>query len=107
LSRLKRNGGETFINAIPAEAWMEVDMRPADVASLKALDEKFHAAVRAAVDEENRRWNNRRKVRASPELLGLRPAGQTPEGSSICANCSRSFARARHAGESARMFHRR
>jgi acetylornithine deacetylase/succinyl-diaminopimelate desuccinylase-like protein len=78
-----RVGGGTSINAIPAEAWMEVDMRSADVASLKALDEKFHAAIRAAVEEENRRWNNRGKVSASPELVGLRPAGQTPAGSPI------------------------
>ena len=78
-----RIGGGTSINAIPAEAWMEVDMRSADVPSLKTLDEEFQAAVRAAVDEENRRWNNRGKVSASPELVGLRPAGQTPAGSPI------------------------
>src|SRR5262249_5432868 len=42
-----RVGGGTSVNAIPYEAWMEVDMRSADVASLKALDEKFNAAVRA------------------------------------------------------------
>ncbi|HLG95847.1 MAG TPA: M20/M25/M40 family metallo-hydrolase [Bryobacteraceae bacterium] len=78
-----RVGGGTSVNAIPFEAWMEVDMRSADVASLKALDEKFNAAVRAAADEENRRWNNRGKVTVSPELVGLRPAGQTPADSPI------------------------
>lgn len=78
-----RVGGGTSINAIPAEAWMEVDMRSADVASLKSLDEQFQAAVRAAVEEENRRWNNRGKIGAAPELVGLRPAGQTPAGSPI------------------------
>ncbi len=78
-----RVGGGTSINAIPSEAWMEVDMRSADVPSLKALDAEFRAAVRAAVDEENRRWNNRGRVSGSPELVGLRPAGQTPAGSPI------------------------
>jgi tripeptide aminopeptidase len=78
-----RVGGGTSVNAIPFETWMEVDMRSADVASLKALDEKFNAAVRAAADEENRRWNNRGKVSVSPELVGLRPAGQTPADSPI------------------------
>src|SRR5579872_1832047 len=78
-----RVGGGTSINAIPFEAWMEVDMRSADVASLKALDDKFNAAVRAAAEEENRRWNNRGKVSVSPELVGLRPAGQTPVNSPI------------------------
>jgi tripeptide aminopeptidase len=72
-----RVGGGTSINAIPFEAWMEVDMRSADVASLNTLDKKFNTAVRAAVDEENRRWNDRGKISVSPELVGVRPAGQT------------------------------
>jgi tripeptide aminopeptidase len=78
-----RVGGGTSVNAIPSEAWMEVDMRSTDVSSLKALDQEFLGAIQAAVDEENRRWNNRGKVSASPELVGLRPAGQTPEASPI------------------------
>ena len=78
-----RVGGGTSVNAIPFEGWMEVDMRSADVDSLKKLDQKFNAAVRAAVDEENRRWNNRGKVSVSPELVGVRPAGQTPADSAI------------------------
>src|SRR5277367_3378169 len=36
-----RVGGGTSVNAIPFEAWMEVDMRSADAASLKAVDTKF------------------------------------------------------------------
>ena len=32
-----------------------------------------------AVAEENKRWNNRGPVTVSTELVGLRPAGQTPE----------------------------
>ena len=73
-----RVGGGTSVNAIAFECWMEVDMRSADVTALKTLDEKFHAAIRAAVDEENRRWHDRGKVSASEELAGLRPAGRTP-----------------------------
>lgn len=78
-----RVGGGTSVNAIPFEAWMEMDMRSADLASLKALDDKFNAAVRAAAEEENRRWHNRGKLTVSPELVGLRPAGQTPANSPI------------------------
>jgi acetylornithine deacetylase/succinyl-diaminopimelate desuccinylase-like protein len=78
-----RVGGGTSVNAIPFEAWMEVDMRSADVASLNTLDKKFNAAVRAAVDEENRRWNDRGKISVSPELVGVRPAGNTPSDSPI------------------------
>src|SRR5690242_12430829 len=78
-----RVGGGTSVNAIPFEAWMEVDMRSSDPASLKALDTKFHEALKGAVEEENRRWNNRGAVTVSAELVGVRPAGQTPERSPI------------------------
>ena len=78
-----RVGGGTSVNAIPFEAWMEVDMRSSDPASLKAVDAKFNAAVKEAVAEENRRWNNRGPVSANAELVGVRPAGQTPKDSPI------------------------
>jgi tripeptide aminopeptidase len=78
-----RVGGGTSVNAIPFEAWMEVDMRSADKNSLEALNTRFKAAVKEAVEEENRRWNNRGPVTASPELVGLRPAGSTPANSPI------------------------
>jgi tripeptide aminopeptidase len=78
-----RVGGGTSVNAIPFEAWMEVDMRSSDPASLKAVDAKFNAALQQAVEEENKRWNNRGPVTVSAELVGVRPAGQTPEKSPI------------------------
>ena len=78
-----RVGGGTSVNAIPFEGWMEVDMRSADPASLKAVDDKFHAALKEAVDEENARWKNRGAVSVSAELVGMRPAGQTPKDSPI------------------------
>jgi tripeptide aminopeptidase len=78
-----RVGGGTSVNSIPFEAWMEVDIRSPDPASLKALDEKFKAAMQAACDEENARWNNKGKISVSPELVGLRPAGSTPSNSAI------------------------
>jgi tripeptide aminopeptidase len=78
-----RVGGGTSVNAIPFEAWMEVDMRSADVDSLKALNEKFKTALNEAVSEENKRWNNKGAVSVSAELVGLRPAGQTAESAPI------------------------
>lgn len=78
-----RVGGGTSINAIPFEGWMEVDLRSADPTSLKALDDRFNAAVRAAANEENRRWNDKGKVSVSAELVGIRPPGQTPANSPI------------------------
>jgi len=78
-----RVGGGTSVNAIPFEAWMEVDMRSSDPAALKAVDTKFNAAVREAVEEENQRWNNRGPVTVAAELVGVRPAGQTPKENPI------------------------
>jgi tripeptide aminopeptidase len=78
-----RVGGGTSVNAIPFEAWMEVDMRSADVKSLEALNAKFKSAMNDAVTEENARWNGKGPVKVSPELVGLRPAGNTPESSAI------------------------
>ena len=78
-----RVGGGTSVNAIPYEAWMEVDMRSADKQSLEAVHAKFKAAVQQATEEENRRWNNRSPVTVAPELVGLRPAGSTPADSPI------------------------
>jgi acetylornithine deacetylase/succinyl-diaminopimelate desuccinylase-like protein len=78
-----RVGGGTSVNAIPFEGWMEVDMRSSDKNSLEAVNTKFKAAVKEAVEEENRRWNNRGPVTGSAELVGLRPAGSTPPESPI------------------------
>ncbi len=56
-------------------------MRSSDKASLDALDQKYKAAVQAAVDEENKRWKKDKQVTVANELVGLRPAGTTPEDS--------------------------
>lgn len=78
-----RVGGGTSVNAIPDEAWMEVDMRSADMKSLDAVNARFKAALNEAVEEENKRWNNRGPVSVSPEMVGLRPAGNTPESTPL------------------------
>jgi acetylornithine deacetylase/succinyl-diaminopimelate desuccinylase-like protein len=78
-----RVGGGTSVNAIPFECWMEVDMRSVDPAQLKALDDKFHAALKQAVEEENARWKKPGQISVSAELVGLRPAGQTAKDSAI------------------------
>lgn len=78
-----RVGGGTSVNAIPFDAWMEVDMRSSDKASLEALDKKYQAAVQGAVDEENRRWKKTGQVTVANEIVGLRPAGSTPLDSLI------------------------
>jgi acetylornithine deacetylase/succinyl-diaminopimelate desuccinylase-like protein len=78
-----RIGGGTSVNAVPFEAWMEVDLRSTDPAALASLDAKLHRAVEEAVAEENARWRKSATVTVSKELVGDRPAGSTPENSAI------------------------
>jgi len=81
-----RTGGGTSVNSIPFEAWIEVDMRSSDPASLAAVDAMFQKAVDAAVVEENQRWGKAGVITVVKELVGDRPAGSTPENSSIVRN---------------------
>ena len=78
-----RVGGGTSVNSIPFEAWFEVDLRSSDAAALSALDAKFQAAVDEALAEENRRWEHPGMLTATKELVGNRPAGETPASSPI------------------------
>ena len=73
-----RVGGGTSVNAIPFEAWMEVDLRSSDRAALAALDARFQSAVDLAAVEENARWCRQGVVTVTKELVGDRPAGSTP-----------------------------
>ena len=78
-----RTGGGTSVNSIPFDAWIEVDMRSSDAASLAAVDATFQKAVDAAVVEENARWGKPGVITVVKELVGDRPAGSTPENSAI------------------------
>lgn len=69
-----RLGGGAAVNAIPAEAWMEVDLRSSDPAELRTLDAKLVQAVERAAAEENARWG-RGSITVVRELVGDRPAG--------------------------------
>lgn len=90
-----RVGGGTSVNAIPAEVWMEVDLRSTESASLKALDARFQAAVDAGVAEENRRWGRTGPdaVVATKTLVGDRPAGSVADDAPILQT-ARAVARA-------------
>ncbi len=78
-----RIGGGTSVNSIPFESWMEMDMRSADTASLRSIDERFHQAVDRSLREENERWGNQGRLVAAKDLVGYRPPGSTPENSPI------------------------
>lgn len=72
-----RIGGGTSVNAIPYEAWAEVDMRSSDPAALRSLDARFHRAIDGAVVDEDARWGSR-VLTVEKALVGTRPAGRTP-----------------------------
>jgi tripeptide aminopeptidase len=78
-----RVGGGTSVNAIPSDAWMEVDMRSSDAASLAEIDARFQKAIDVAVAEENRRWRTPRMISATMVRVGDRPPGSTPADSPI------------------------
>jgi acetylornithine deacetylase/succinyl-diaminopimelate desuccinylase-like protein len=78
-----RIGGGTSVNSIPFEAWLEMDMRSADQASLKSVDANFHKAVDRALAEENERWDDNGRLTVDKQLVGDRPAGSTAAGSPI------------------------
>jgi acetylornithine deacetylase/succinyl-diaminopimelate desuccinylase-like protein len=77
-----RVGGGTSVNAIAAEAWMEVDLRSADANALRALEKQFRQAVQEAVAQENARWNSQ-ALTVTIETVGSRPAGRVSSTSPI------------------------
>ena len=74
-----RIGGGTSVNAIPAESWMEIDLRSSDEAALAALDGSLQTIVNDAVKLENARWSQNGSVTVTSELVGSRPTGRTDE----------------------------
>jgi tripeptide aminopeptidase len=78
-----RIGGGTSVNAIPYEAWFEVDLRSADAGALADLDRRFRALVDHAVAAENARWGKPGQVTATLTVVGDRPAGATSPTSPI------------------------
>lgn len=78
-----RIGGGTSVNAIPAEAWLEMDLRSSDASALDALDERFQQAVQRALKLENERWTRGSRLTVSIEKIGDRPAGRTAASTSI------------------------
>ncbi len=78
-----RLGGGTSINAIPAESWMELDLRSTDARALDALDRSVQEILQRAAALENARWNQRGQVTVTTERVGDRPAGRTDERSAI------------------------
>jgi len=64
-----RIGGGTSINAIAAEAWLELDLRSEKTQSLTELIEDIEKLVETA---------NKPEVRIEAQVVGQRPAGEMP-----------------------------
>ncbi|HEX6716609.1 MAG TPA: M20/M25/M40 family metallo-hydrolase [Pyrinomonadaceae bacterium] len=76
--------GGTSINAIPAQAMMEVDLRSAAEPELQRLDAFFRRVMIEAVDEENaKRRAGDPLLKLNLELIGERPTGETPSDSPL------------------------
>jgi tripeptide aminopeptidase len=74
---VSRIAGGTTINAIPAETWIEVDVRSTSDAELARIDQHIRRAARDAADEENsRRRADTVPLHVTLTLIGERPAGE-------------------------------
>jgi tripeptide aminopeptidase len=74
-----RIGGGTSINAIPEDAWFELDLRSEDPATLDRLDADAMDGVRMAARDVNaHRRRGSTALHADIALIGRRPAGETP-----------------------------
>jgi tripeptide aminopeptidase len=80
---VSRIGGGMAVNAIPGDAWIEVDVRSTSEAALARLEHDLVEIVRAAVGEENRRAVRGAGLTLHVERIGVRPAGETSEDSPL------------------------
>ncbi len=70
-----RIGGGTSINSIPAESWMEVDMRSVSQDRLTRMDSLFRAHMQRALEEQNAVRRAGPPLTVAVELVGDRPSG--------------------------------
>ncbi len=78
---VSRIAGGSTINAIPAEAWIEVDVRSTSDAELVRIDQHVRRATRDSTDEENaRRLSDSAPLGVTLTLIGERPAGEVASG---------------------------
>lgn len=74
-----RMGGGTSVNAVPGEAWCEIDLRSEAANVLADLETEVRRTIDAAIDHAN----SHRKRGTAPltqevRLIGDRPSGETP-----------------------------
>ncbi len=78
-----RIGGGTSINAVPAESWMEVDMRSDSPESLARIEEVFIDAVERALEGENGLRREGPALTVDMDRVGFRPSGAMDPSNSL------------------------
>ncbi len=67
--------GGTSVNSIAHDCSMLIDMRSNGTEALETLNKQVLALIEEAVQRENDRWVNDKKITYTLELMGYRPAG--------------------------------
>ncbi|MEO8174520.1 MAG: M20/M25/M40 family metallo-hydrolase [Sediminibacterium sp.] len=68
-------GGGSSVNVIPAESWMEVDMRSENAERLNMLDRLLKQAVQKGLQEENKMKRIGADLTVEMKIVGDRPSG--------------------------------
>lgn len=73
---VSRIGGGSAVNAIPCDAWLEIDVRSTSPADLDRLDERIRRAAERSGEAENlRTGDGRHALRLHIASIGNRPGG--------------------------------
>lgn len=89
-----RMAGGTSVNAVPAEAWCEVDVRSEAAATLAELETEVRRIFEAAVDHSNSsRKRGTPALSLEVRIIGDRPSGETPVNS-VLVRAARAATRA-------------
>jgi acetylornithine deacetylase/succinyl-diaminopimelate desuccinylase-like protein len=73
-----RIGGGMSVNAIPRDAWLEVDLRSTSPTALARVDHDIRMIAHVAAEEENgRRAHATPPLRCRVDIIGDRPCGET------------------------------
>ncbi|MES2177852.1 MAG: M20/M25/M40 family metallo-hydrolase [Gemmatimonadota bacterium] len=79
-----RIGGGLSVNAIPEEAWLEIDLRSGSASVLDVCTKDVERIVHAALREENlRRSPGTVPLVSRIDLIGDRPSGETDSGHAL------------------------
>lgn len=79
-----RMGGGTAVNSIPAEAWLELDIRSEDEETAAELERRARRMLEHGVDRANAgRRRGEPKLELRTERTGHRPGGRTPPDAEV------------------------